>query len=204
MEAHIRFITEADYQGALEVYALYVLHTAVTFDYEVPSLEDFSQKLYGISQRYPVLVCEIDGQVVAYCYGGAHRAKIAYQWSVESTIYISEAYHGKGLGHIMYTALFDILRLQGFINVYAGVSVPKAQSEHFHLKYGFKPVGVFEKIGYKFGQWHDLSWFEYRLVEHPDVPSLPITITEIKEREDVKAILRNETDRLNKALLLSS
>ena len=204
MIANIRFISESDYQGVLEVYAPYVLHTAVTFDYDVPSLEDFSLRLSGISQRYPVLVCELDGQVAAYCYGGVHRAKMAYQWSVESTIYISEAYQGKGLGHIMYTALFDILRIQGFINVYAGVSVPKAQSEHFHLKYGFKPVGIFEKIGYKFGKWHDLSWFEYRLAEHTDVPALPIPITEIKEREDVLAILGNETDQLSKALLLSS
>jgi phosphinothricin acetyltransferase len=185
----IRLIRDTDYAGALAVYTPYVLETVITFEYEVPSLDEFTKRLSIIARHYPVLVCEVDGAIVAYCYGSTHRVKTAYQWSVESTIYVAEAYHHKGIAAIMYTCLFDILRLQGFINVYAGVSVPKGQSDRFHHKYGFKELCTFEKIGYKHGLWHDLKWFEYILSERIDNPPAPIPISKIQDSEAVRRIL---------------
>ncbi|MCW3124362.1 MAG: phosphinothricin acetyltransferase [Bacteroidetes bacterium] len=200
MDVHIRLITEADYPQVLAVYAPYALHTAITFEYDVPSLDEFSQRLRTISHLYPILVCEVEGTVAAYCYGSMHRFKTAYQWSVESTIYISEAYQNKGLGSILYSCLFDILRLQGFINVYAGVSVPRGQSDKFHHRFGFKELCVFEKIGYKHDQWHDLKWFEYGLSNHIDDPSAPVPIQTMQDNETVLEILDRETKRLHAAL----
>jgi phosphinothricin acetyltransferase len=185
----IRLIRDSDYAGVLAVYTPYVLDTVITFEYEVPTLDEFTKRLSTIAKYYPVLVCEVDGDIVAYCYGSIHRVKTAYQWSVESTIYIAEAYHHKGLAAIMYTCLFDILRLQGFINVYAGISVPDGKSDKFHPKFGFKYLGVFPKIGYKHGSWHDLKWYEYILSERIDNPPAPIPISEIWDSEAVREIL---------------
>ena len=199
-QPHIRLINDTDYAGALAVYTPYVLDTVITFEYDVPSLDEFTKRLSTIAQHYPVLVCEVDGKVVAYCYGSIHRVKTAYQWSVESTIYIAEEYHHKGLATILYTTLFDILRLQGFINVYAGISVPDGKSDKFHPKFGFKYLGVFPKIGYKHGSWHDLKWYEYILSERIDNPLTPIPISEIKESERVNGILERATEILQSKL----
>ena len=194
---HIRLIRDSDYAGALAVYTPYVQHTAITFEYEVPSLEEFTKRLNTISQHYPCLVCECDGRIIAYCYGGIHRIKTAYQWSVESTIYVAESHHHKGIAAILYSALFDILRLQGFINVYAGISVPGGKSDKFHSRIGFNYLGVFPKIGYKFGKWHDLKWYEYILSERIYDPSAPIPITEIRDSGSISAILRIANEKLN-------
>jgi phosphinothricin acetyltransferase len=187
----IRLIRDTDYAGALAVYTPYVLETVITFEYEVPSLDEFTKRLSIIARHYPVLVCEVDGAIVAYCYGSTHRVKTAYQWSVESTIYVAEAYHHKGIAAIMYTCLFDILRLQGFINVYAGISVPDGKSDKFHPKFGFKYLGVFPKIGYKHGSWHDLKWFEYVLAQRVDNPAVPVAIREMRDTKEVKEIIKN-------------
>jgi phosphinothricin acetyltransferase len=192
----IRLIRDTDYAGALAVYAPYVLDTVITFEYEVPTLDEFTRRLSAIAKHYPVLVCEVDGDIVAYSYGSTHRVKTAYQWSVESTIYIAEAYHHKGLASILYTCLFDILRLQGFINVYAGISVPDGKSDKFHPKFGFKYLGVFPKIGYKHGSWHDLKWYEYILSEHIYNPPNPIPISEIQDSEAVREILEKANNEL--------
>jgi phosphinothricin acetyltransferase len=192
----IRFIEEPDYAGALAVYAPYVLHTAITFEYEVPSLEEFSSRVRTISKQYPYLVCESDGQIVAYCFGSIHRTKTAYRWSVESTIYMNEAYHHRGCADAMYRCLFDILKLQGFVNAYAGVSVPDGKSDKFHPKFGFKYLGCFPKIGFKHGKWHDLKWYEYNLAEHRDDLAAPVAITEIRDSEAVENILSKANERL--------
>ena len=141
-QPQIRLIRDTDYAGALAVYAPYVLHTAITFEYEVPTLDVFTERLSIIARHYPVLICEVDGKIVAYCYGSVHRVKTAYQWSVESTIYMAEEYHHKGIAAILYRCPFDILRLQGFINVYAGISVPDGKSDRFHPKFWFQIPGT--------------------------------------------------------------
>ena len=195
-QPQIRLIRDSDYAGALGVYTPYVLDTVITFEYDVPTLDEFTTRLSNIAKHYPVLVCEVDGVIVAYCYGSIHRVKTAYQWSVESTIYIAEEYHHKGIAAILYTALFDILRLQGFINVYAGISVPDGKSDHFHRRFGFTYLGLFEKIGYKHGRWHDLLWFELILSERIDDPPPPIPIIEIQDSKAVKEILEKATEIL--------
>src|ERR1019366_5297969 len=140
---HIRILTPADYAAMLDIYKPYVISTAITFEYDVPALNDFSERIKNISSHYPCLVCEKDGEIIGYCYSGIHRVKTAYQWSTECTIYIAQSYHGKGIAKELYKALFAILKLQGFVNVYAGVVVPNPQSEKFHIKSGFCETGLF-------------------------------------------------------------
>ncbi len=175
----IRLIEEADIPAALEVYRPYVLHTAITFEYEVPTLEEFTHKVYTITEDYPWLICEYDGAIAGYVYGSKHRARTAYQWSPEATVYMNERFHGLGLAKVMYHALFDLLRLQGYVNVYAGVGIPNAKSEAFHLSCGFEELGVFKRVGYKLGAWHDTRWFQMHLAEHTIDPPWPRKIADV-------------------------
>src|ERR1700752_1310105 len=129
MDFNIRLVKEADYAGMLEVYKPNVLHTSITFEYEVPSLEEYSKRISNIITHYPCLVCEQNGVIAGFAYSGLFRVKDAYQWSTETTIYVSENFQRKGIARNLYDALLSVLELQGFVNVYAGVTIPNPASE---------------------------------------------------------------------------
>ena len=193
----IRLVRDSDYAGMLAVYAPSVINTSITFDYEVPSLQEFTERINKISTHYPCLVCETGGVVVGYAYGSMHRFKTAYQWSTESTIYVDEKFHGLGVARVLYDALLSVLELQGFINVYAGVTLPNPKSEKFHLAMGFAEIAVFDKIGYKLGKWHDLKFFEMYLKEHPAQPVPPVAIGAVAGTSAFKEIITRANEVLN-------
>jgi L-amino acid N-acyltransferase YncA len=180
----IRFISLNDAQATLEIYKPYVLNTYITFEYDVPTLEDWKNKIEKITLKYPWLVCEHEGEIAGYAYGSMHRDRTAYQWSPESTVYISEKYHRKGIARALYQRLFAIMKLQGYVNVYAGVSMPNVKSEEFHKALGFTELGTFKNIGYKLGAWHDTKWFQLQLSEHGLNPPPPRTIAEVKNSSE--------------------
>lgn len=194
---NIRLITPADAEAALAVYAPYVLHTANTFEYEIPSVDDFRTKIENITAQYPWLVCECDGEIVGYAYGSTHRERAAYQWSPESTVYISDKYHRKGIARILYNTLFALLKQQGYINVFASVLVTNVNSVEFHRAYGFEEIGLFKNIGYKLGEWHTNLWFQYTLQEHVIDPSVPIPITKLLNDEELKITINKSAELLN-------
>ncbi len=196
-EFTIRLIESNDSHAVMEIYKPYVLSTAITFEYEVPDVEDFSNRIETTSKEFPWLVCLLDDIIVGYAYATKHRYRTAYQWSPESTIYLSAEVHRKGIARILYETLFSILRLQGYVNVYAGVVIPNERSEGFHSALGFEEIGIFKKIGFKLGKWHDVRWFQLHLAEHSDNPSPPTPITEIKHTHDFKHILEQATIQLN-------
>jgi L-amino acid N-acyltransferase YncA len=194
---NIRLIEDTDYAGMLAIYSPSVIHTAITFEYEVPSLEEYTERIMKIASHYPILVCTHNGEVAGYAYGSIHRVKTAYQWSAESTIYVDEKYHGSPVARTLYHALLSVLELQGFVNVYAAVTVPNAKSERFHLAMGFAEIGVFEKIGFKLGKWHDLKFFEMYLVEHPANPTPPVSTGEVKDMTEFQEIIAKANQALN-------
>lgn len=194
---NIRLITPADADAALAVYAPYVLHTANTFEYEIPSVDDFRTKIKKITAQYPWLVCECDGEIVGYAYGSTHRERAAYQWSPESTVYISDKHHRKGIARILYNTLFALLQQQGYINVFASVLVTNVNSVEFHRAYGFEEIGLFKNIGYKLGEWHTNLWFQYTLQEHVIDPSVPIPITKLLNDEKLKITINKSAELLN-------
>ncbi len=193
----IRLIEKADCLQALEVYKPYVLSTAITFEYEVPDAQEFSNRIESISKEYPWLVCLHNDTIIGYAYATKHRYRTAYQWSPESTIYISEAVHRKGIARILYETLFSILRLQGYYNVYAGVVVPNEKSEGFHRASGFEEIGVFKKVGFKLGEWHDVRWFQLHLAEHTYNPNPPTPVFQIKDTNEFNTIMERSTAALN-------
>jgi len=193
---NIRLIKPEDCGKVLDVYRPYVEETAYTFEYEVPTIEDFSKKIEKITAQYPWLVCEYNGEIVGYAYGSTHRERIAYQWSVESTIYMNRQYHRKGIARILYDTLFKILREQGYFSVYAGVLATNNESVQFHKAVGFEEIGLFKNIGYKLEEWHTNLWLQYFLQEHIAAPPVLKTISSLAGTGFLKSTLEEANRKL--------
>jgi L-amino acid N-acyltransferase YncA len=192
----VRLITSDDAEASLAVYAPYVRNTIISFEYEVPTLDEWKARIETNTSKYPWLVCEHDGMIVGYAYGSTHRHRTAYSWSPESTIYMAENYHRRGIARILYETLFALLRLQGYYNVYAGAGLPNDKSVRFHQALGFEDIGVFRKVGYKLGNWHDTRWFQLQLAPHPDKPAFPKKLADVADTEAFKQILEKANDRI--------
>jgi phosphinothricin acetyltransferase len=163
----IRPATPADAASLLEIYRPYVEGTAVSFETELPSVETFAARIDKALQGWAWLVAEVDGQCVGYAYGGAHRERAAYRWSTETSAYIRAGWQGKGLGRMLYQALFERLAERGCCNALAVVVVPNDASVALHRAVGFETVGVFKRGGHKFGAWHDVMWLQRVLRDFP-------------------------------------
>lgn len=151
----------------LEIYAYYVEHTAISFEYEVPTLQEFQDRMKTTMEKYPYLVIEMDGVVRGYAYAGPFVGRDAYRWSCETTIYLAPHVRKRGLGKILYGALEEQLREMGIRNLYACIGYPEEEDEYltrnsaeFHAHLGFSVAGRFQNCGYKFGQWYHMIWME--------------------------------------------
>jgi phosphinothricin acetyltransferase len=163
----IRSATPADAASLLEIYRPYVEGTAVSFETELPSVETFAARIDKALQSWAWQVAEVDGQCVGYAYGGAHRERAAYRWSTETSAYIRTGWQGKGLGKVLYQALFERLAERGYCNALAVVVVPNDASVALHRAVGFETVGVFKRGGHKFGAWHDVMGLQRVLRDFP-------------------------------------
>ncbi len=175
-----RSATPDDVEAVRAIYAPFVEHTTVTFETVVPSIEELERRRQRLSAHAPFLVADDDGEVVGFAYAGPHRSRAAYQWSVESSIYIAPPAHRRGIARAMYGALLKLLDTQGFAQVYAGITLPNVASEHFHAALGFMPIGVYPRVGFKAGAWRDVSWSGLALSASREVdpapPAAPATV----------------------------
>ncbi len=176
MTGKIRFATEKDAGAILGIYAPYIEKTAITFEYDVPSLEEFSGRIAEIQKKYPWIVYEENGEILGYAYGGPEYTRAAYQWTVETSVYVSEKAKGKGIGTALYKVVLDILKKQNFCICYVLVNEDNEISLKMHEKYGFKNIGVRKNCGYKFEKWHSVVFLEKQLNEFsvPPKPVIPI------------------------------
>lgn len=188
----IRPIEISDSEKVLEIYRPYIENTNITFEYTVPELEEWKQRIEMVSQQFPWLVAELDDEILGYAYASKHRDRIAYSWCCEASVYLSDKAQGKGLAKILYQKLFEILKLQGYINVYAILTSPNPKSEKFHENFGFNDVGRFYKAGFKFDEWHNTRWMQLHLSKHEIPPNVLISFEEIKNLDEVKMILSNK------------
>ncbi len=148
--------------------------TAISFEDEPPGEAEMRRRIKEISARYPWLVAEADGRVIGYAYASPHRTRAAYRWAVDVAVYVSGGQHRSGIGRSLYEALFERLATRGFRIACAGITLPNAASVGLHERVGFQPVGVYRRIGWKFGAWHDVAWYQRPLasddVEPPREP----------------------------------
>ncbi|MGI6771984.1 MAG: GNAT family N-acetyltransferase [Clostridiales bacterium] len=174
-ETKIRNVVINDAERLLEIYSYYVTDTAISFEYTVPSLAEFQSRIKRITEKYPYLVVEKDGQIQGYAYAHPFVEREAYDWCCETTIYLDKNARKCGLGRMLYEALEARLKEMGIINLYACIARTDKKDEYlnnnspeFHEHLGYKTVGEFRKCGYKFGRWYDMIWMEKIIGEHKD------------------------------------
>lgn len=196
-EITIRMATAADAATCREIYLPYISETAITFELEDPTLEDFTSRVTGILEAYPYLVAEQDGEVIGYAYASAFRPRAAYRHAAEASIYLRKDCKGNGTGRRLYEALAQLLLLQNVYNLEACIAhcepaddrVP-ATSRLFHEKLGFVRVATFEKCARKFKTWYDMIWMERILAPHPEDPEPFCPLPEV-DQQRVAEILSN-------------
>lgn len=172
----IRFAAEADVPALLSIYEQYI-DTSITFEYTLPSQAEFARRVREYSSFYPYLVWEVDGRPAGYAYAHNLAERIAYQWSVELSVYLDRDHTRQGAGRRLYAALMELLRLQGIRTAYALVTSPNPPSEGLHTSMGFARVGVLHRSGYKDGAWRDVAYFEKPLADFDDgVPQPPRSV----------------------------
>ena len=174
----IRPVTVADAPALLAIYAYYVKNTGVTFEYEPPTLREFEQRISSTLPRYPYLCIEHGGEILGFSFAHAFRERPAYDYSVETTIYIRHDVRGEGLGRMIYTALEQTLKSMGVTNLYACVGYADTEDEYltnasprFHERMGYRTVGKFFHCGYKFGRWYSMIWMEKIIGDYPPSPA---------------------------------
>jgi len=172
--ALVRLAAPSDAPSMLGIYAPFVRDTAFTFETEVPSITDFSQRIEKGLQRFPWVVCEINGVLAVYAYASAHRERAAYQWSCESSVYLREDFRGRRIGQELYAVVFSILKLQGLKTVYAGITMPNEASERMHARCGFEHFATYENVGYKLNAWQKVGWWRLPLGDYERNPAPPL------------------------------
>lgn len=173
----IKIASSSDAEAILNIYAPYIKNTAITFEYEVPSVEEFQKRIIHTLKKYPYLLALKGGEIIGYAYAGSLHVRAAYAWSVETSIYVKKDYKGKGTGRTLYEALEYVLKKQNVINSNACIAYPEKEDQFltrdsvkFHSRLGYQKVAEFHQCAYKFGTWYNMVWMEKFLSEHPRKP----------------------------------
>lgn len=184
----LRFAQPKDASALLEIYRPYVEKTSITFETAVPSVDDFRERISEISSRFPYLIAEKDGLLLGYAYAHPFHERAAYDWTVETSIYVCEKYRGHHIGQKLYGALLPLLELQGVKNVCAVVTIPNDRSIGFHQSMGFSQGGILPNFGYKLGQWHSVAYL-YRSLDAGSGTPGPIHPIHALDQDQVSRIL---------------
>jgi phosphinothricin acetyltransferase len=175
----IRLANDGDAAAVREIYAPVCEKTAISFETEPPAVDEMRRRIAKTLEQLPWLVCDIRGAVAGYAYASPHRERAAYRWSVDASVYVSARCRRSGIGRALYAALLRILDAQGYYNVYSGITLPNAASVGLHEAVGFRPLAVYEGVGYKLGTWHDVGWWHLRLKPPSPDPGEPRPLGEV-------------------------
>ena len=192
----IRKAAKQDISEILKIYSPYIVNTAISFEYEVPSLDVFTLRYEKITKQFPWLVCEIDGVLSGYAYASFAFERAAYQWSADISVYIDKKHHRKGIATAFYRCIEQFLVMQGYYNLYAVITGTNEKSLSFHRSLGYSELAVFHHSGYKLSEWHDVMWYEKNLREFTDDPKPPIAFS-ILDESQIDAILLDYTQKVN-------
>ena len=195
-DLRIRIASEEDAQALLALYAPYVEYTAITFEYEVPAVEEFQQRMIHVMEKYPYLVAKVDDQIVGYAYASTFNVRVAYDWCVETSIYLDHTLRKCGVGKRLYQALEKALKTQNITNLNACISSPIENDEYldtnsidYHHYLGYQMVGEFHQCGYKFKRWYNMVWMEKFIGEHQENQLPVIRFKEIKDQVNLNEVV---------------
>ena len=185
----IRLARARDAEAIVQIYAPFVAADATSFEAKVPSATEMRKRIAETVRTYPWLVCDIGDAVAGYAYATRHRVREAYQWCVETSVYVHPDFRQRGVARGLYSSLFAILAAQGFVNAYAGITLPNPRSVGLHEKHGFLPLAIYREIGFKMGQWHDVGWWHLAIGRHPASPQPPKPLLEVQNQPEWGALL---------------
>jgi L-amino acid N-acyltransferase YncA len=180
MQPELRLATEEDAAAVAEIYRPVVVGTPISFEIDPPDEREMRQRIQDLLPAFPWLVYAHRGDVVGYAYASPHRVRAAYQWSVDTSVYVHAAFQRRGIGRALYTSLFGILAAQGFFSAYAGITLPNPRSVALHEASGFEPVGVYRAAGHKLGRWHDVGWWQRSLQPPVAEPLPPVSLAAVQ------------------------
>lgn len=184
----LRFAAPEDVSALLSIYERYI-STPITFEYTLPSLEEFARRVASVQTFYPYLVAEENGELLGYAYAHRIAERAAYRWGAELSIYLRPDAVRRGLGKQLYQSLFALLRLQGVRTVYGLVASPNPASEGLHRSLGFHRMGVQRNAGYKNGRWVDLIWFEQSIAPYVHQPGPVLPVGQLAPKDIETALL---------------
>jgi L-amino acid N-acyltransferase YncA len=186
----MRLATPADAVQIAAIYAPFCLETAVSFETAAPDEGQMRDRISTLMQRYPWLVAVSEtGDVLGYAYASKHRERAAYRWSVDFTAYLAPEAKRRGIGTALYRALMKICQSLGYYRAFAGITLPNEASVRLHQKIGFRAIGVYRRVGFKLGRWHDVGWWSLDLLPEEDAPREPRSIAKIVASGELKEIL---------------
>jgi len=175
----VRAASADDASQIAAIYAPFVRDTHTSFETEPPDGTEMARRIAVTQRTHPWLVCERDGEVLGYAYATPYRARAAYQWCVETTVYVKVGLRRCGVGRALYEALFRVLEQQGFQMAYAAIALPNAGSAAMHEALGFEALGVYKSAGYKHDAWHDVGWWQRTIRPLDPKPRPPIPFSEL-------------------------
>jgi L-amino acid N-acyltransferase YncA len=184
MSGSVRPADERDAEGICAIYAPNVHDSPISFETEPPTIGEIARRIREALVDRPWIVLEDEGGVLGYAYAAPHRGRLAYLWSVEVSVYVAEDARRGGVGQRLYQALFDLLRQQGYYNAYAGITLPNPASVGLHESLGFEAVGVYQKVGFKMGQWHDVGWWRLALQSDWGEPKSLVPFPRLRSKID--------------------
>ena len=172
----IRFAKSEDAKELLKIYAYYVTDTAISFETEVPSEEEFKLRIEEVLKSYPYIVACKDDEILGYAYLHSFVGRKAYELSAETTIYLNPDKKKMGIGKKLYSVLEDVAKAQNITNLYSCIGYVDKEDKYlnnnsvqFHEHIGFRMVGKFENCGHKFGRWYHMVWMEKIIGEHGEI-----------------------------------
>ncbi len=179
-DLNIRLATPDDAEAILRIYRPYIENTVITFECAVPTVAEFRERIAAILKRHPYLVADTEIGIVGYAYASDFKSRSAYDWSVETSIYVDRQWHGCGIGTALYRELEAWLRNQNVINLYACITWPNPHSVRFHRGFRYRKIAYFHKCGYKFQKWRSVIWMAKRIGQHRRRPAAVLSMEELK------------------------
>jgi L-amino acid N-acyltransferase YncA len=187
----IRIAHGNDATAIADIYAPYVTATAISFETHPPGSTEMAGRIAATLPRHPWIVATQHDAVIGYAYGGAHRPRPAYRWSVDVSAYVHSDHQGGGVGRALYTMLLALLEAQGYRSAFAAIALPNPASVSFHESLGFEPVGVYREAGWKLDRWYDVEWWQKRIRLESGAPTEPIPLDAL-EPDVVESILSSQ------------
>jgi L-amino acid N-acyltransferase YncA len=192
-KTRLRLVVPDDAAQIAAIYAPFCCETAVSFETVAPDEETIRERIRAVTDRYPWVVAVSEEDVVlGYAYAGKHRERSAYRWSVDFTAYLAAASKRRGIGTKLYTALAELCRHLGYYRAFAGITLPNEASIRLHEKIGFRAIGLYRRVGFKLGKWHDVGWWSLDLLPASDSPSEPRLIREMVDSPSLRRILNGD------------